>query len=164
MTIASCVLLVLACASAPPAPPLTAVRSRDALVAGLSRLARERRERCGCAGPVVDLWLDEALRMTYEDSPSLDAVASAACLDAVEQALATGCRTVAIPEECDIGRIAAVPTPTMFVGKGASCNYAICARGLVCRGEEESECVPGQRPIASTSVCARAYDLPPFAP
>lgn len=161
-TIASLALLTLACVSPRPPPPTT-VRSRAELVSALSELARARGEECGCAS-AVGPWLEEALRMTYEGAPSLDASATARCLAAAERALGAGCVTVPIPEECDLAAIASVPTPSMFVGKGASCNYAICARGLVCLGEEEAACVPGHSTAGAGSLCARAYDLPPFAP
>ncbi len=157
----SSLALALACAS--PPPPV-AIRSRADLVSALSELARARRAECGCTGSTADPWLEEGLRMTYEDVPSHDASASALCIVAAERALAAGCATVAIPAECDRAALASVPTPSMFVGKGASCNYAFCASGLVCRGEEEAECVVGRAAVAAGSLCTRAYELPPFAP
>lgn len=168
--------------SAAPVAP-TPAATREALALALTTAARAQRARCGCERTgAVETQLANDLEMLFtglenregaQRPPlrrdwSLDPAAVGRCLRAFATALAApGCRTVYVPDACDTAVLTRAPSPTMRVGRGEPCGYALCADGLECHGEEDTECVPARAPRAEDppgSFCARPVFLPAFVP
>ena len=148
------------------------ITDRAQLAAVLAEHASARAERCGCSSDVratiendlVFLFTGVEQRPGAASVPdwTLDPVASARCVRDVETALSSGCGAIALPATCDTDVLTRAPSPPLRVGAGEPCNYALCAKGLRCQGEEDSACVPGE--YAHGVGACDPITLPPFLP
>lgn len=93
--------------------------------------------------------------------PVVSEAAIDACTASLDETLGPGCVRATWPALCDLAVLTEGAVETFFASAGEPCNYAVCAAGLECRGDEEAACVTSSR---ARPFCGAPIALPSFVP